>query len=566
MPPTAPYSRTVIAKARRSRRLAAAAIAVAGFLNLLSGLTPPLHGRLGHLLRVVPLQVPATAAALVSLLGLGLVLLARGIVRGQRRAWALALSLLVLGAFLHMVKGVDVEEAAVSLAVAAYLAWKHADFGAPTCVPSLWRGLLNVSLVSIAALTIAVMAIEAAVRPRLPFGTAVQAAGARLVGLGGFDLPDRVDRFLNPSLLSIGFALVAVFGWQLIRPVVPRLGHVDDLDRARQLVAHGAGDTLSYFALRSDKQFFFSGDAVVAFAVIGGVCLVSPDPEAPVDKRDEAWGEFRRFADRNGWSVAVLGATEEWLDVYRRSGMRDVYIGDEAIVDTATFSVEGGKKKGLRQAVNRIAKYGYTCKFYDPVDVDPELQAKLLDLMAESRQGASERGFSMTLGRIFHPEDQGLLLAVAFSPEGEPVAMCQFVPAKAINGYSLDLMRRSLGEHPNGLTDFVVVQTIRRLASCGGGEIALNFAAMRGVLTGERGDGKLVRVQRWMLEQLSGTMQIESLRYYNAKFSPTWRPRYALYDAPEQFLAALTAVARAERVTEIPVVGRFLRPVARPAA
>jgi lysylphosphatidylglycerol synthetase-like protein (DUF2156 family) len=556
----------VIARARTSRRVAAGAIAVAGFLNLLSGLTPPLHGRLGQLLQVVPLQVPETAAAMVSLLGLGLLLLARGVVRGQRRAWALALGLNVFGALLHVIKGVDVEEAVVSLALAGFLAWRHNDFRAPTCVPSLWRGLVNVSLVAVGALVVSVTAIEAAVRPRIPLGRAFESAGARLLGLGGFDLPDRVDRFLNPSLLVLGFALVAVFGWQLLRPIVPHLSHVDDFERARRLIERGRGDTLSYFALRNDKQWFFHGDGVVAYAVIGGVCLVSPDPEAPEDQRKQLWHEFRSFADRHGWGVAVLGATEEWLDVYRGSGMRDVYIGDEAIVDTATFSVEGGKKKGLRQAVNRIAKYGYTCEFYDPRDVTPELQAKLLALMAESRQGASERGFSMTLGRIFHSEDQGLLLAVAFAPDGEPVAMCQYVPAKEINGYSLDLMRRSLGDHPNGLTDFVVVQTIRRLASWGGGCIALNFAAMRGVLTGERGDGKLVRIQRWFLEQFSETMQIESLRYYNAKFSPQWRPRYALYDSPEQFLSALTAVARAEQVTEIPVFGRFLRPVGHRAA
>src|SRR3954469_21064098 len=94
----APYAQAVIAKARRSRRLAAGAIAIAGFVNILSGLTPPIHGRLGQLMQIVPLQVPETAAAMVSLLGLGLVLLARGIVRGQRRAWSLALGLLVLGA------------------------------------------------------------------------------------------------------------------------------------------------------------------------------------------------------------------------------------------------------------------------------------------------------------------------------------------------------------------------------------------------------------------------------------------------------------------------------------
>lgn len=84
--------------------------------------------------------------------------------------------------------------------------------------------------------------------------------------------------------------------------------------------------------------------------------------------------------------------------------------------------------------------------------------------MTESRRGEMERGFSMTLGRIFDPADKGLLLAVCFGPDGEPTAFCQFVPAPGVNGYSLDLMRRSESEeHPNGLTDFVVAETIEYL-------------------------------------------------------------------------------------------------------
>ncbi|MEA3019705.1 MAG: lysyl-tRNA synthetase, class [Actinomycetota bacterium] len=544
--------------------MAAALIGVVGLVNLLSALTPPAHGRLLTLLDLMPLQVPQTAAALVALAGLALLLLARGIVRGQRRAWVAALGLLIVSALLNVVKGFDVEEAAISAIVVMYLVARHASFRAPSDHLSLWRGLVAVAVVAAGAMAVGVAAIEVAARPRPPLGFAIQAVGARLVGLGGFPLPDRVSDFLNPSLLATGFGLVAVAGWVLVRPVVPHRSHEDDLDHARRLIARGAGDTLSYFALRNDKQFFFSGESVVAYAVIGGVALVSPDPDGPVDDRDKVWAAFRAFADRHGWSVAVLGATEEWLDVYKRAGMRDVYIGDEAIVDCATFCLEGGKKKGLRQAVNRVARHGYHVEFFDPAHVDPALQPELRRLMAESRQGASERGFSMTLGRIFHPEDCGLLLAVAFAPDGSAAAMCQFVPAPAIGGYSLDLMRRSLGDHPNGLTDFVVVETIRRLAAGGGGKLALNFAAMRAVLAGEKGDGKLVRVQRWLLERFSETMQIESLRYYNEKFSPTWRPRYALYDAPEHFMAALTAVARAESVTELPFVGRFLRPVSQP--
>ena len=120
---------------------------------------------------------------------------------------------------------------------------------------------------------------------------------------------------------------------------------------------------------RDDKQWFFHRDSLVAYAVLGGVCLVSPDPIGPFSERAHVWDSFRRFVDRNGWGLGVMAAAEAWLPTYQASGMRFVYIGDEAVVDLSQFSLEGGKMKGLRQAVNRVARYGYTVRFLDPANL-----------------------------------------------------------------------------------------------------------------------------------------------------------------------------------------------------
>ncbi len=279
-----------------------------------------------------------------------------------------------------------------------------------------------------------------------------------------------------------------------------------------------------------------------------------------MEERDELWTSFRRFADQHGWTLAVLGASEEWLPVYRRAGMRDLYVGDEAVTDVATFSLEGGTHKSLRQAVNRVAKYGYTMSFHDPSRIDEKLADELRVVMTKTRRGDVERGFSMTLGRIFDREDAGLLLAVAHDPEGVPVAFCQFVPAPGINGYSLDLMRRDNGNHPNGLLDFILVNTMRKLRDDGYGRVGLNFATMRAVLAGELGDGISQRIERWFLRRMSDSMQIESLWRFNAKFDPQWFARYVVWDSTEHALAAGLAIARAESFWELPIIGRFLTP------
>jgi lysylphosphatidylglycerol synthetase-like protein (DUF2156 family)/UDP-2,3-diacylglucosamine pyrophosphatase LpxH len=549
---------------RRTRRTAGAIIAIAGLVNLLSSLTPPLRDRLEILRDFVPVTVNETASALVAATGIGLLLLARGVRRGQRHAWMLAVGLTGLTAVLHVVKGLDIEETIAALVILAYLLRKRRDFTVAADVPSVNRALLTLAGGGVAVVLIGtITALWIPDRSGMPVGRAIAAVGERLVGVDSISIPSRRDRFLTPSLAGAGLALGLMAGWLVFRPVTRgRRGSDRDLARAREVVAAHGGDTLAYFALRDDKQHFFWQGSLVTYAVHNGVCLVSPDPIGPAAEQAGAWRAFRDFADAHGWSVAVMAAGEEWLPTYHASGMRDLYVGDEAIVDVSRFSLEGGRNKGLRQAVNRIAKHGYSLELFDPAHLDPKLEAKLRGLMTESRRGELERGFSMTLGRVFSSDDAGLLLAVCFGPDGEPAAFCQYVPAPDINGYSLDLMRRSeTDEHPNGLTDFVVVRTIEHLRDRGMHGLGLNFAVMRSVLACEDGDrGIGSRLHRLVLGWLSESMQIESLWKYNAKFDPDWRPRYAVYDAAGSFLPSAIAVAKAESFWELPLIGRFFEP------
>jgi lysyl-tRNA synthetase class 2 len=78
------------------------------------------------------------------------------------------------------------------------------------------------------------------------------------------------------------------------------------------------------------------------------------------------------------------------------------------------------------------------------------------------------------------------------------------------------------------------------------------------VLDGERGEGTFTRVERWTLKRLSGILPIESLWSFNAKYQPSWLPRYLVYPAAESFVPVVAAILRAESITEFPVIGRFL--------
>jgi lysylphosphatidylglycerol synthetase-like protein (DUF2156 family) len=551
----------------RIRRRAALLIALAGLLDFTSAITPPLEQRLHWLLDLVPLAVPQAATALVTLSGLALLALARGVRRGQVRAHRIAVALLAGSFVLHVVKGVDVEEGATAALVGAYLIAHRDAFGARSRERAIRHGIraaASAFVIVVVAVAAGLEAVTEAYGQRLTIRDAFVATLGRMVGVDAVRLPHRVDDVLSPKLVATAVGFVVWVAWQAIRPVAVRRSDRDDLVHARRIVDQHCGGTLDYFALRQDKEFFFSRDSLVAYAVHQGICLVSPDPIGPVWQRAAVWDDFLHFADERGWSVAILGADEDWLPIYRAAGMHDLYVGDEAVVDASRFSLDGPRRKALRQATNRVARGGYAVTFHDPAGAADDFKDRVLAVMTKSRRGDVERGFSMTLGRIFDPDDKGLLLAVCQDAEGTPVAFCQFVPAPGINGFSLDLMRRDDGEHPNGLLDFVIVQTLLYLREHGYAKLGLNFATMRAVLAGETGAGLTTRIERWALKHMSGSMQIESLWYFNAKFDPEWQPRFAVYDTAGNIVRVAFAIARAESWWELPLLGRFLMPAPTP--
>ena len=548
----------------RIRRRAALLIALAGILDVASAITPPLEQRLHWLLDLVPLAVPQAATRWSRCRGSRLLALARGVRRGQVHAHRIAVALLVGSLVLHVVKGIDVEEGATAAFVAVYLAAHRDEFGARSRERAIRHGIRAATGVLVAVIVTVAAGLEivtAAYGRRLTLRNAFLAAVERTVGIGNVRLPDRVDDFVSPMLIAVSVAFVFWVLWQAIRPVAVRRSNRDELAHARRVVDQHCAGTLDYFALRQDKEFFFSGDSLVAYAVHQSICLVSPDPIGPVWERAAVWDDFlqlrrrarleRRHPRRRRGLAADLPRRRHARPVRRRrSGRRRVAFQPRR--QPPQGLAPGDEPRGARRLHRHVPR---------PGDRRRRIQAAAsCGVMTKSRRGDVERGFSMTLGRIFDPEDKGLLLAVCEDANGTPVAFCQYVPAPGINGYSLDLMRRDDGDHPNGLLDFVIVQTLAHLRASGHAKLGLNFATMRALLAGETGAGITTRIERWAVRRMSGSMQIESLWYFNAKFDPEWQPRFAVYDTAGNIVPVAFAIARAESLWELPVLGRFLMP------
>ncbi|MFF4831306.1 phosphatidylglycerol lysyltransferase domain-containing protein [Streptomyces sp. NPDC001315] len=335
----------------------------------------------------------------------------------------------------------------------------------------------------------------------------------------------------------------------------------DDEKRLRALLEQqGERDSLGYFALRREKSVVWSptGKAAVAYRVVGGVSLASGDPIGDPEAWPGAIEPWLAEARVHGWIPAVMGASEEAGTVYGRHGLDALELGDEAIVEVAEFTLEGRAMRTVRQAYNRVKRAGYGVRIRRHEDITADEMAYLVRRADDWRDGATERGFSMALGRLADPEDGRCVMLECTDAQGELRALLSFVPWGP-HGLSLDLMRRDR-DSDNGLMEFMVIELLRRAREIKIMQVSLNFAMFRSVFErGARlGAGPVLRLWRSLLSFFSRWWQIESLYRANAKYRPIWEPRFLLFEKSADLLRIGVASARAEGFLEAPGLPKLL--------
>lgn len=489
--------------------LLAWAAAAVGVIGIASALTPEMANRFDLVEGVLPPGVPTVARWGALSFGIALVWLSRSLARRRRRAWQLAVAIVVASAFAHLAKGLDFEEATISLLLLVALLRFRRRFDVPGD-PATVRPLLVIALAAVAAAAV---------------GLGVELHGGRVT--------DRLGDLFEAVGVVVGF--YALFLW--LRPLSHVVAQsVGDRRLVRELVeAHGR-DSLAFFALRRDKSFFFSRTrrAFLAYRVVGSSALVSGDPVGDEREFDALLVEFRQVAHARGWRLAVLGASEACLGRYRRLGMRAVPIGHEAVLRPDDFSLEGRPIRKVRQSVSRAVSRGYTFRIVAADEAGVDLRRQLGVVSDAWRGRQVERGFSMAMDDLYV---EGTLFALA-ERDGSVDGFLHLAPTPAGGGWSLSTMRRRPGT-ANGLTEFLVAELLAWAKEEGVREVSLNFCALTEFLSPERAVTVPRRLLRRVLLAADRVFQLERLHSFNRKFFPEWRPRYLCV----------------EKISDLPVVG-----------
>ena len=547
-----------LAGSRASALVLAGLVGAVGVLGVIDALVPP-RSSSSLLAELAPMRVHPLASALVAPVGVALVIIARGLRRRKRRAWQSGVALLTAMMALHLLHSFDGGALLTGLAALALVACRDSfpARGDPAAPPRLAaRAVLLASGLYLYGL-VAIWANRMMADQGYSLWLAVRETSASIVGMewnGSAHLTGEFGDWFGTSVFIAAAAGVAMLLRAWLAPWRYRL-LLEERERrvAYELVSAWGVDTLSPFALRADKSYFFGDDerAFLAYRVVGGIAVVSGDPIGDPDAIQALVACFIEFAHDRDWRVAVLGASEDRLDLYRAEGLQALYHGDEAILDVGSFSLDGRSIRKVRQSCSRLAEAGFTSVALHPHEIGCELRGSLLAIADTWRGDQPERGFTMALDTLFRLEAEDALFVIGLDAAGQPAGFLHFAVSRAGRALSLSSMPR-LRTTPNGFNEWLVCEAVTWTRQHGIDRISLNFAPFAALLAPEAELAGPQRVQRRALLALKGHFQLDNLLLFNRKFFPGWQRRYIVYecrsDLPRVGIAALAAEAYLPRL------------------
>jgi phosphatidylglycerol lysyltransferase len=465
--------------------------------------------------------------------------------------WLLTLSILLISIPIHLLKGLDYEEAGLAAALAGLLIYLRPDFHARSDPPSVKQGLQTLLAALVFTLIYGVVGfylldrhfkvsfgLWAAVRQTIVMLTQFYDPGLQPVPVTLF------GRYFAASIYVIGAVTIGYALFMILRPV---LNHRTQTDEERlhawEIVrAHGR-TPLARYALFDDKLFFFTpGGSLISYVVENRVALALGDPIGPRQDIGPAITVFKEFCAKNDWLPAFYQVLPDDLDVYKSLDLDALPIGREAIVDLTCFTLDGSTNKTLRNSYNKMVRNGY---HYDVIQ--PPYSARMLHELSYisndwlTMHNAVEMRFS--LGWFHENYLNTCPILLVRDREGFIEAFANLVTEFQANEIAVDLMRyRQYSE--SGLMDFLFVSLFQWARDQGYATFNLGLSALSGV--GEHSDDPIMeRALNFIYQNVNRIYNFRGLHSFKEKFHPVWAQRYLIYPGAPSLPMISAALVRA---------------------
>jgi phosphatidylglycerol lysyltransferase len=505
-----------------------------GIVNIVSVLTPAISERLIRLADFLPIQVIHASNYLVMAAGFFLMVTAAFMFKGMRTAWWFALSLCVISFIGHITKAIDYEEAIAALMVFVVLLITHKEYYIKSN-PKLRNFGLKISLLFTAAVIVYGIAGFYFLDKKhfnIDFSIfqSVQYTVKNFFLTGSRELIP-VDSFAKDFLYSInisGFLAITFLIYTLVRSYTAAKNiSEEEINLANDLMKSFGNSALDYFKTYHDKMIFFSESrkAFIAYRISGSFAIVLENPVAEnAVEMQKCISEFDVDCYENGMKSMYYRVPEESIEIYQKLQKKNLFLGQEGVVNLKTFNLEGGRKKSLRNAINKVLEQGYKSTIHTPPVKDGILQ-KIKSVSDEwlSDEGRKEIIFSQGMF-IWEDLKQQTIITVE-NAEEKVVAFLNIIPDYAKGEATYDLIRKTK-DSPNGVIDFILIELFNYLKSQNYSYINLGFAPISGLNDPHTFPE---RSMKFAYEKIRSFSHYKGLREYKEKFDPVWYNKHLIY-------------------------------------
>jgi len=530
------------------RVLPAIIILILGIVNMISAITPAIPARLRLVRDIIPDDIIVTGNAVVFVFGLMLLILSVFLLQGSKRAWYIGLFLTGFSVIGHLVKAADYEEALLAFVAAGSLLYTRSYYKLKPH-PKLTRISYLVLVYSVLAL-LAYGIVSFYYIDRRHFGADFSLLSSIKIIFRMFFLFDEsglsprtvfAQNFLYSIYIS-GGVVISFILFSLVKPYFAKPYNSEEDGRlVSEIVQRYGQSPLDYFKTYPDKFYYIADDrdGFISFKITRHFAFVL---ENPVCKDEASFRNlvrsFDNFCDENGFVSVYYRVPQDSLSIYKSLNKKSLLVGEEAILNLAEYSLDGGKMKTTRSAISRLTSEGCSFKVYEPPIKEGLLQ-KLEHVSDNWLESIGQKEVAFTQG-VF---DQAILkdqtILTIENTEEKVLAFLNIIPDYAPGEATYDLIRK-IDDAPNGVLDMLLAKTFLYLKEKGYSSVNMGLAP----LSGFEGVNLAEKTIRYAYENMKVFGHFKGLRKYKDKFFPAWEKKFLIYDHNYHLLQIPNALKR----------------------
>ena len=504
-----------------------------GVIDIISVVTPPLHPRLKLIRTFLPLEAINATNIFVLFLGLALLITSAYMFKGLKNAWRLALALSVFSVIGNITKALDYEEATFAVIIIILLLMSRSQYRIRSSPRWIRMGFVSVFIIFLSVLLFAFVGfyfIEAR-----HFGIDFTWKQSLEYAARSFFLQEDIlhpyTAFGRQFVLLVQVLGFLSWGFLLFTVIKPFLSVEQPSESSRGeakfLLNQFGNSAVDYFKIAPDKLLFFSKlhDAFVSYKIANGFAIVLEEPVCAEENKEEVIAEFYQLCKKMGLKTVFYRVDEDSILWFEQLRKQKIFIGQEAILDAANFTLEGRDKRSLRNGLSSLQKKGFqTAIHYAPLDSH---LLKTLKSVSDEWMEAYDKEEQVFSQGMFDEKEVAFHDVITISDaDGKVVAFLNIIPDYSPGECTYDLIRKK-ADAPGGCMDALIVKLIEYAKAKNCQFINMGMVPMTGM---EEPSSPAEQLIKFAGNKLKRFRHYHGLRDFKEKYATTWKDKFLVYE------------------------------------